>query len=171
MKRNLFYQGSPRLVFGVGLAVSLALVGGGLVMMQVLHLAACPLCILQRMVYMLVGAICIVGLVLARLPVARVALALLAALASGAGVVAAGYQVWLQRFTRGVECTASVPWWEQLVEWAAARVPLLFRPSGLCSEPAWTFLGLSLADWSLMFFIALVLWFLRDAAKSIRRIP
>ncbi|MDO9601355.1 MAG: disulfide bond formation protein B, partial [Rhodocyclaceae bacterium] len=39
---------------GIGLA-GLALVGGGVVLAQTLNLAACPLCILQRMLYLLLG--------------------------------------------------------------------------------------------------------------------
>jgi disulfide bond formation protein DsbB len=48
-------------------------------------------------------------------------------------------------------------WWEELVDWAGDQVPILFRASGLCSDPAWKFLGLSIADWSLGMFALLLL--------------
>jgi disulfide bond formation protein DsbB len=48
-------------------------------------------------------------------------------------------------------------WWELLVDWAGERVPLLFTASGLCSDPGWKFIGLSIAEWSLLAFSFLTL--------------
>jgi disulfide bond formation protein DsbB len=69
----------------------------------------------------------------------------------------AGYQVWLQRVATDVSCAQDQPWWERLVDRAGEWMPLLFRASGLCSDPAWTFLGLSIAEWSLAAFSGLIL--------------
>ena len=71
---------------------------------------------------------------------------------SAAGVVAAGYQTWIQRFAPTTTCGADMPWYERLVEWAGQQVPVLFLSTGLCSDPAWRFLGLSIAEWSLVAF-------------------
>ena len=43
-------------------------------------------------------------------------------------------------------------WWETLIDWAGEQLPSLFYASGLCSEPGWKFLGLSIAEWSLLAF-------------------
>lgn len=147
----------PRAPFALTLAVGLGLVIGGVAMAELLHLAACPLCIIQRMLYLLLAAIAALGLAVADSPFGRrlTALGLLAA--AGTGVFVAGYQTWIQRFSPATTCTGKLPWWEEFVEWAGAQVPILFQPNGLCSDPAWKFLGLSIAEWSLGFFAGLLL--------------
>ncbi|MBI5107948.1 MAG: disulfide bond formation protein B [Rhodocyclales bacterium] len=143
---------APRgLMAATGLA-AIGLVGGGVVLAQTMNLAACPLCILQRMLYLLLALEALLAWPLARSPAfIRLAAVLMAATAAtGAGVAA--YQTWLQRFAKGVSCTADQPWWEAFVNWAGSQWPLLFEASGLCSEAGWKFLGLSIAEWSLVAF-------------------
>lgn len=144
----------PRFPFAAAAAVGVGLVVGGVILARLLNLAACPLCILQRMIYLLVALIGLMGLVVARpLPRRFVALAMAAAAATGAFV--AGYQIWIQRFARETNCVADAPWWEQMVDWASEHIPLLFQVSGLCSEVPWKLLGLSIAEWSAIAFTAL----------------
>ena len=146
---------APRgLIAATGLAAC-GLVGGGVILAQTLNLAACPLCILQRMLYLLLAAEALLAWGLARAPgPTRAVAALMAATAlTGAGIAA--YQTWLQRFAKGVSCTADQPWWEHFVNWAGSQWPLLFEASGLCSEAGWKFLGLSIAEWSLAAFTAM----------------
>jgi disulfide bond formation protein DsbB len=147
---------SPRLVFIVPIAVGLGLVGGGIVIAQTLGLAACPLCIIQRMLYLLLAVIALPGLLLGR--GGRIGVALLLAGTAATGAFVAGYQVWIQRFAQEVNCSANQPWWERMVDWAGERVPMLFEANGLCSDPAWKFLSLSIADWSLLIFSGLFLF-------------
>jgi len=40
--------------------------------------------------------------------------------------------------------------------WTNAVGPILFRPSGLCSDTAWTLLRLSIAEWLLLGFFGLL---------------
>ncbi|MDO8959908.1 MAG: disulfide bond formation protein B [Rhodocyclaceae bacterium] len=149
---------------GIGLA-GLALVGGGVVLAQTLNLAACSLCILQRMLYLLLGveALLLLGVNFHRL------LALLMAVTAATGVFIAAYQTWLQRFAKGISCGGGQPWWEQFVDWAGKQLPLLFEASGLCSEAGWVFLGLSIAEWSLLFFSAMMLLALRALFIAVPR--
>ncbi|MCM2288782.1 MAG: disulfide bond formation protein B [Sulfuritalea sp.] len=161
---------SPRgLIAATGLAAA-GLVGGGLILAHTLNLAACPLCILQRMLYLLLTLEAAAILALAGSPLARRfgAVAMLATTLTGAGIAA--YQTWLQRFAKGVSCTADQPWWEHFVNWAGSVWPLMFEASGLCSEAGWKFLGLSIAEWSLFAFtsmcIALLSVILRPADRS-----
>jgi disulfide bond formation protein DsbB len=161
---------TPRgLIAATGLAAA-GLVGGGLILAHTLNLAACPLCILQRMLYLLLTleAAAILTLAGARLARRLGAVAMLATTLTGAGIAA--YQTWLQRFARGVSCTADQPWWEHFVNWAGSVWPLMFEASGLCSEAGWKFLGLSIAEWSLFAFtsmtIAMLSVILRAADRS-----
>lgn len=146
---------SPRAPFVATGIVCLGLFGGGVAMAELLRLAACPLCILQRMLYLLLALVAGLGW-LAGSPSGRRWAALGMAATAGTGAFVAGYQVWIQRFARGVSCTGDEPWWERFVNWAGEQAPLLFQPNGLCSDPAWKMLGLSIAEWSLLAFSALL---------------
>ena len=147
---------NPRLPFVAACAVSLSLVGGGVLMAQLLNLAACPLCIIQRMLYLLLGLTAGIGIAVAGHRSGRRAAALATAAVAATGIFVAGYQVWIQRFARDTKCAVDAPWWEQMVDWAGERLPLFFQPNGLCSDPAWKFLGLAIAEWSLLAFTALL---------------
>lgn len=157
---------SPRLhLAAIGLG-GLALVAGGIVLARTMNLAACPLCILQRMLYLLLCAEALLFLPFVRRPggVRLAALPMIATSATGAWI--AGYQTWLQRFATGVNCVADQPWWEQFVNQAGTLSPLLFEATGLCSEAGWKFIGLSIAEWSLLIFSAMTVLALRAAWRS-----
>lgn len=158
----------PRFPFVFTLILSFSLVGGGVFMAQVLRLAACPLCIVQRMLYLCLGVAAALGLLAARSRLGRRIMALLMAAIAGTGVFVAAYQTWLQRWAKDVSCTNDYPWWEQLVDWAGARWPMFFQPNGLCSDPAWKFLSLSIAEWSLVMFSGLLLLALYTALRKSR---
>lgn len=146
----------PRAPFTTTLIVGLGLVVTGVLMSQYMRLAACPLCIIQRMLYLLLAVLAVVGIPLAKTFVRRVVAAAMAG-AAGVGVFVAGYQTWIQRFAQDTSCSGRPTWWEDLVDWAGQQAPLLFRADGICSDPGWKFLGLSIAEWSLGCFIALFL--------------
>ena len=150
----------PRFPFVVAACICLGLVGGGLVLANLMNLAACPLCIVQRMLYLLLALVAGVGSVVAQ-TTARRGAAAVAAVIAATGVFVAGYQVWIQRFATDTNCSANAPWWERFVDWAGEQSPLLFQANGLCSDPAWRFLSLSIAEWSLLafsFLLALALF-------------
>lgn len=147
---------NPRLPFILALTASLALVGGGLLLAQLLRLAACPLCIIQRMLYLLLALSAAGGLIAAHPSWRRVAAFIMAVIAA-TGACVAGYQTWIQRFAPETTCGADMPWWERIVDWAGQLAPVLFQPNGLCSDPAWKLLGLSIAEWSLVAFSGLLL--------------
>jgi disulfide bond formation protein DsbB len=142
----------PRAPFAFTLAASLALAGGGVLMTQLMRLAACPLCIIQRMLYLALALSAAAGLAMAASSVGRRLGALLMAAAAGTGAFVAGYQTWIQRFGQDTGCSGRMTWWEELVDWAGSKAPLLFQSDGICSDPGWFVLGLSIAEWSLILF-------------------
>jgi disulfide bond formation protein DsbB len=155
--------GRPYLPFALALAACLGLVAGGVVMSEVFRLAACPLCVIQRMLYLLLAIAAGIGLAVSNRPVGRrIAAALMAAIAA-TGAFVAGYQTWIQRFAPDTGCSGYQTWWEEFVDWAGEQIPLLFLPDGICSDPGWKFLSLSIAEWSLICFLALVALAVRTA--------
>lgn len=159
---------SPRFPFALACAAGFGLTGFGVILTQLLSLSPCPLCIIQRMLYLLIGAIGLLGLFVARGRWSRAALLSLMAADAATGVLVAGYQTWLQRFVRFASCGADYPWWEALVDWAGERVPALFQATGSCSDKAWSLLGFSLAEWSLVVFVSLLAYFSYSLVRALR---
>ena len=152
--RRLFSP-SPRLAFLVSLFLSIALVITAVFLAQLLRLAACPLCIWQRILYLALSVAALLGLAAGGHRFWQRFAALLMAVCAATGVFVAGYQSYIQRFAHDTQCSGTEAWWESFVDWAGARVPLLFQASGLCSEPGLKFIGLSIAEWSLVAFFFL----------------
>jgi disulfide bond formation protein DsbB len=148
---------TPRGLFAATGLTAVGLVAGGLILAHTMNLAACPLCILQRMLYLLLTLEAIVAWALAGSVFTRRVAALGMLATTLTGVWIAAYQTWLQRWAKGVSCTADQPWWEAFVNWAGSQWPLMFEASGLCSEAGWKFLGLSIAEWSLVAFTSMTI--------------
>ncbi|OIQ89325.1 disulfide bond formation protein B [mine drainage metagenome] len=143
---------SSRTPFAVSLLIGVGLVAGGITLAQTLHLAACPLCIWQRMLYLALSVAALLGLAADGHRLWRRFAALLMTVSAASGVFVAAYQTYIQRFAQDTQCSGTEAWWESFVDWAGERLPLLFRASGLCSDPGWKMLGLSIAEWSLLAF-------------------
>lgn len=154
--RRLFSL-SPRFPFAASLFLGIGLVAAAVILAQLLRLAACPLCIVQRMLYLGLSGAAFIGLLTVKNRFLNAAAAFLMTAFAATGVFVAGYQTYLQRFAQDTQCSGAMAWWEMLVDWAGERVPLLFQASGLCSEPGWKFIGLSIAEWSLVAFCFLTL--------------
>ncbi|MDP1735785.1 MAG: disulfide bond formation protein B [Sulfuritalea sp.] len=148
---------TPRGLFAATGLTAVGLVAGGLILAHTMNLAACPLCILQRMLYLLLALEAVAAWALAGSVLTRRAAALVMLATTLTGVWIAAYQTWLQRFAKGVNCTADQPWWEAFVNWAGSQWPLMFEASGLCSEAGWKFIGLSIAEWSLVAFTSMTI--------------
>ncbi len=143
--------------FALSLVAGISLVAAAVFLAQFLRIAACPLCILQRMLYLGLSGAAVIGLLTIRQRLLNLVAAFLMLAFSAAGAFVAGYQTYLQRFAQDTQCSGAMAWWEVLVDWAGEKIPVLFRASGLCSEPGWKFLGLSIAELSLLAFFVLTL--------------
>lgn len=141
--------------------LALAGASGGLAIASVvltlwLDLQPCHLCIFQRLLYLLIGALALSGTFAGR-PLRQILGVLLALLAAG-GAATAAYQVWLQAQPLGsVSCVgAEVGSIERLVEWLGELAPNLFLATGFCEDEGLVILGLSLAQWSLLCFLGIL---------------
>jgi len=150
---SLFRQ-QPRLPYAATFILASSLFAGAVHLGEAYGLAACPLCILQRMACLALAIAALPGLI-SRLQASRLisALLMLASSLTGAGI--AGYQSFIQRVPQDVQCSGQATWWELLVDRAAEAWPRLFTANGLCSDPAWMLFGLSLAEYALLGFLLL----------------
>jgi len=143
------------------LAIALGTAGlvvGSLVLTAWLDLHPCHLCIFQRLLFMLIGALALLAAALTR-PLARaVPGALITALAA-VGLWVAIYQSWLQlQPPDAVSCVGGQPGFiERLVEWLGQQAPGFFLATGFCEEEELVILGLSLANWAALSFAAVLL--------------
>lgn len=139
------------------------LIGGGMVIQEMFRISPCPLCIFQRLLYVVVGVFALVGVLL---PVWPRVWATAVALVSLGGLATAGYQSWMQAFPHlAPECSYTDPnLIERLVDWLGMQWPALFMATGFCASRDWEFLGLSIANWSVVAFAgfsALAIWLIR----------
>ncbi len=136
--------------------VAFGLLAGGLVLGEVARLQPCHLCSLQRLIYMIFGFWALCGVVF---PGGRKFWSLLLALTAIGGMAAAGQQSWMQYAPQlATECGFGEPTLtEQLINWLGAKWPVMFMVTGFCTQKDWVFLGLSLANWSVLCFLALFL--------------
>lgn len=162
-QHNMLNTLSSRTVFLGLFAVCVGLLGFGLYLQHVQGLEPCPMCIMQRYALAAVGVVGLVGgLHGPGRTGTRIYAGLIGLLALTGGGVAA-QQTRLQLNPPGLaECG---PGLEYLMEsFPLTQVlPMLFRGAGDCSAIDWTFLGLSIANWSLVNFVlisALAGWLL-----------
>ncbi len=145
----------PRVLY---LAVALAcaaLIGAAMYLQFHEQLEPCPLCILQRYAYVLLGALAMLAALLPAL-LGRIvaALGILVALA-GAGV--GGWHVWLQLHPPPMStCGPSLEYLVSNLPLGRA-LPRIFQGYADCTNVDWTFLGLSIPAWSLLWLVFLAL--------------
>ena len=124
---------------------------------RVLYLDPCPLCITQRLFYIGIGLFALVGLVFIRTLWVQRAASVLLCLSALGGILTAGRQVWLQHLPadKVPECGPGLHYWLENEPWLST-LALLFKGDGNCAEVVWTFMGFSMGEWSLAWFVGLL---------------
>jgi disulfide bond formation protein DsbB len=152
--RRLAAQRQRRIIALGGAAFALLLVAAAVALTEWLQLNPCPLCIFQRVLDLALAALLASVAVLVATRAARWLLAA-ALLVASTGVAVAAYQSWIQFSPPQMSCgpAAQGPI-ERLVAWLGERVPTLFLATGSCESAELSILGLSLANWSLVAYLA-----------------
>lgn len=117
----------------------------------------CPLCLLQRgFYYMLIVIFGVAAVHAPRRRKGRIVYGALAFLAAAGGAGVATRQVYLQHLPPDKVPACGPDLFYMVENLPVARtLQLLFRGSGQCAEVHWRFLGLSIAEWSLVCFALL----------------
>jgi disulfide bond formation protein DsbB len=131
-------------------AICLGLIGVALYHQHVGNLLPCPLCVIQRYLFLAVALCCLIGAVGDR-PRLGAGLGLIGALA-GLGVV--GKHLWILAHP-GLSC--GIDPMETMLNKipTATMLPWLFRADGLCEDAGELVLGLSIPHWSALWFVLL----------------
>ena len=146
---------SPRSVFGLLALASIGFVAAGLALGEWARLQPCYLCVFQRLLYLLLAFFALCGVLIPRWR--RLWCSLVSLTAIGGGITAIE-QSWMQYAPeQGIECGYSDPTLlERIVDWFGMQWPAMFMVTGFCTTKDWIFLGLSLANWSVVFFLGLL---------------
>ena len=148
-------------------AVSFALVGAALYLQHAKDMLPCPLCVIQRYLFLGIGLFSLIGASIGagdgKLKAAT-GLALLCAL-GGLGVVAKHLYVLAHPgFSCGIDPMETVlnkiP--------TATLMPWLFRADGLCEAAQDTVFGLNVPQWSAVWFVILTLALVAALARRAR---
>lgn len=141
---------NPKFILLAVAFASIALLGAGLYLQMVEHMAPCPLCILQRYAFVAVALICLLFALLPRsMSKLGAALGMLAAL-SGAGL--ASWHLWIKAHPL-VSCGIDPMETSLNTIFTAKLLPLLFKADGFCTTEYAPILGLSIPQWALAWFV------------------
>jgi len=149
---------SPRIFYSIIFAICASLLGFGLYLEHVVGLEPCPLCIFQRVAYIVIAVISLIGTIhnpqklLERIYTGLILIASLC----GAGI--AGRQIWLQHLPEDKipECGPGLEYMLDAFPFIDA-LRMVLSGSGECAEVQWTFLSFSIAEWSIVCFSALII--------------
>ncbi|MYI88709.1 MAG: disulfide bond formation protein B [Gammaproteobacteria bacterium] len=123
-------------------------------MEYVMYLEPCPLCMVQRIAFVLVGLTCLSGFLHNPGRRGRISYSIVQLTFCVIGAASAGRHIWLQNapVDKIPECFPGI-------STIFARNPLfdavaiVFSGTGECAEISWTFLGLTIPEWAMVAFV------------------
>lgn len=141
-----------------GFAICVALIGFAIYSQLAWGLEPCPLCIFQRIAFAGVALVLLVaGLHAPRAAAGRRVYGALGFLAAAVGMAIAGRHVWIQLFPPPIPaCGPPLEFMRETMS-TTGVIRQVLTGSGDCGNVDWTFLGLSMPAWSLVWFVLLAL--------------
>ena len=137
-------------------AVCVGLIGFAMVLQHIMDLEPCPMCILQRYAFIGVGLFALLAAIHNPSGWGRWVYSALLVIVSGLGAGVAARHAWLEHNPPQIfDCGADLGFMVDTFPLAEA-LPMIFRGSGDCTEVLWRFLGLSIAEWALIWFLIFV---------------
>ena len=148
--------GTLRLGYAAGFLVCAGLMGFALYLQYYEYQDPCPLCLLQRVVFIVLMALFLVAALHGPGRVGATVYGGLLFVVAAIGAVIATRHVWLQHLPKD-----RVPECGPGLEFMFRKFPLtqalekVLTGSGECAEAGWTLFGLTIAGWSLVWFVLL----------------
>ncbi len=159
---------TARAVLGAIFGACVALLAFASYLQHVQGLEPCPMCILQRYVFIVIGLVALAGAIHGP---QRTGTRLYAGLIVIFALVGAGTSIrhsYLQRFPDpSTSCGVELEFLVNNFPLAQA-LPKIFAGSGECAKVKWKLLGLSIPEWALVWFVLIVI---AAAWVSLRRRP
>ena len=133
-------------------ALCVGAVAAALVSQHVFDMQPCPWCILQRVIYLAIAALCLIGALWSSIT-ARCGLGVLALLLSLSGAASALYQ----HLVASKSASCNLTFADKVISALGldGRLPWLLQVNANCSDAAVSLLGVPYAYWSLALFVVL----------------
>ena len=164
----LKFLDQPRRMLALICAACIAMLAFGLYLQHVVGLEPCPMCIVQRYALVLVAVIAGVTALAHRKGLLLAGSGLMA-LISGLGAFVAARQSFLQWYPPQ-EASCGRDLYGMIETFPLKRaIPMIFKGSGDCTKIDWTFLGLSIANWSFVAFAGIALMGLALVLRQLKR--
>jgi disulfide bond formation protein DsbB len=163
---------TPRIWFLFLVLCCAALLGFALYHQYVDYLDPCPLCIFQRVVFMAMGMIALLALLHNPARTGQWIYAWLIAAVATVGAMIAGRHIWLQSLPPDEvpECGPGLNY--MLENFPITEVlSTVLMGSGSCAEVIWSFLGMSMPQWTLIWYVGLglmTLWIVGFRGRTTR---
>jgi disulfide bond formation protein DsbB len=165
---RIVWQGhANRLLYLAGALCASALMGFGLYLQYVQHQDPCPLCMVQRVVFVAILVLFVIAAVHGPKRVGARIYAALIGLLSLSGIAVAARHIWIQHLPPD-QVPACGPGLDYMLETMpmASVLKELMHGSGECAARGWTFLALGIPEWSLLCYVALGVWALLIAVRK-----
>jgi protein dithiol:quinone oxidoreductase len=156
---KLWQSISSRLLYLAGALFAGSLMGFALYLQYVKHQDPCPLCMVQRVIFIVLMVVFALAALHGPGRIGERVYAALVVLLSLTGVSVAARHIWIQNLPKD-----QVPACGPGLDYMLDTMPLanvlkqLMHGSGECAEKGWTFLTLGIPEWSLVCYIALGVW-------------
>ncbi len=160
----------PRSGFLIVFACSAILLGFALYQQHAEYLEPCPLCVFQRVAFIWMGLFALVAVLHNPARTGQRVYGVLVIGGAVFGASVAGRHIWMQHLPadRVPECGPGLNYMLQNFPLMEA-LKSVFKGSGSCAEQKWVWLGLSMPEWTLIWYVGLsllILWvLLRGGAR------
>jgi len=159
---------APRRTLALIFVACAAMMAFGMYLQNVVGLEPCPMCIVQRYCLIAVGVLALLGSLRPSSAGWWKSFGGLALLFSAFGAFTAARQSWLQ-WNPPEFATCGRDFYGMIENYPISRsLPMIFRGSGDCTAIDWTFLGLSIANWSFIAFAGFTIVLLLALFKAKR---
>ena len=129
---------------------------------HVMGLEPCPLCMLQRFGFLIMGLVALVAAIHGPRSWGRWVYAVPYVAGGGWGLATAGRHVWLQSLPEDQvpDCGPGLFFMREFEFGWGEIVREAFTGAGECAEVSWTFLGLTIPMWTLLWYVGLIVFML-----------
>jgi disulfide bond formation protein DsbB len=161
---------SERATYFIGFILTLGLLAVTFYLQKFDGFIPCPLCILQRVTFIGLGIFFFLGWTFSARKLISALFGILAFLVSLLGILLSGRQVWLQHLPpdKNADCSVSLQYLMHALPFDQV-IAKIMQGTAECSQKGWEFLSLSMAEWSLIWFVAFFVLCFIQIVRTLRR--
>lgn len=165
--RSIWIGISNRWLYLAGALFASGLMSFGFFLQYVKHEDPCPLCMVQRLIFVAILLMFAVAAMQSPQRIGERIYATVISLLSLLGVAVAARHIWIQNLPKD-QVPACGPGLEYMLDsFPMAEVfKELLHGSGECAAKGWSFLSLGIPEWSLLCYIALGVWAVLIAGRK-----